>query len=114
MEIKYQWCLSGFYRAILLDARIGTTHISLYVALFQLWQWSGFQMPLLIKRRDVMGLAKISSSATYHKHLRQLIEYGFLTYYPSSDPARKSEVYFVLRDQPEGNTGSAGAQPVEQ
>lgn len=106
--------LSLFYRAIISDARIGITHISLYVALYQLWEWNGFQKSLLIKRSEVMELAKISSSATYHKHLRQLIEYGFIIYYPCSDPARKSEVYLTIRDQPEKDTGSAGAQPAKR
>ncbi|RYZ63108.1 MAG: hypothetical protein EOO14_00260 [Chitinophagaceae bacterium] len=114
MESKPGYSLSLFYQAILLDSRIGITHISLYVALYQLWEWKGFQKPLRVKRSEVMELAKISSSATYHKCLRQLIEYGFITYYPCSDPARKSEVYFTIRDQPEKDTGSAGAQPVER
>ena len=111
---NYRQGLSGFYQAILQDSRIGITHISLYVALYQLWECSGFQKALMIKRSEVMELAKISSSATYHKHLRQLIEYGFIIYYPSCDPARKSEIYFIIRDQPEKDTGSAGAQPMKR
>ncbi|RYY44754.1 MAG: hypothetical protein EOO06_17590 [Chitinophagaceae bacterium] len=110
MESNPQHSLSQFYQAILLDSRIGITHISLYVALHQLWEWNGFQRSVRIKRNEVMELAKISSSATYHKHLRQLIEYGFITYFPCSDPAGKSEVYFIVRDQPEKEAGSAGAQ----
>lgn len=87
--------LSFFYQSIRSDARIGTTHISLYVALYQMWNWGRGEIPVLIKRKDVMELAKISSSATYHKCLRQLVEYGFIRYFPCSDPAKKSEVYFL-------------------
>lgn len=101
--------LSLFYKAILSDARISTTHISLYAALYQLWNWNRCKMPIRFKRKEIMELAKISSSATYHKCLQQLIEYGFIVYYPSSDPVQKSEVYFLLKNQPEKDTGSAGA-----
>ena len=106
--------LSSFYHAIISDPRIGSTHICLYVALFQMWQWSGFQQPLFIRRSEVMIHAKISSSATYHKGLRQLVEYGYLNYFPTSDPAKKSELYFIIRDQPELDAGSAGAQPAKR
>ena len=105
--------LSSFFQMIQSDSRIGTTHISLYVALYQIWTKGSGKMPVLIKRREVMELAKISSSATYHKCLRQLIEYGFIRYVPCSDPAKNSEVY-LLMNQPEKDTGSAGAQPVKR
>ena len=87
--------LALFYQSIRSDARIGTTHISLYVALYQMSNWGSGEMPVLIKGREVMEMAKISSSATYHKCLRQLVEYGFIHYAPCSDPAKKSEVYFL-------------------
>lgn len=41
-----------------------------------------------------MERAKISSSATYHKHLNELVVYGFLHYVPCFDPANKSKVFF--------------------
>ena len=74
-----------------------TAHsISLYMALHQLWQCNKRKSPLLIKRQEVMEWAKISSSATYHKHLNQLVAYGFLNYVPCFDPANKSEIFFRL------------------
>ncbi len=72
--------LSVFYERILADARIGTTHICLFMAFYQLWNLNGWRNPVLIKRHEVMELAKIGSTATYHKCLRQLIECGFVFY----------------------------------
>ncbi len=106
--------LSRFYIAILEDARINTTHISLYMALFQKWNLEGFQTPIQVKRWEVMELAKISSSATYHKCLNQLIEYGYINYIPSFNPTSKSEVYLNQNYQPKKDIGSAGAQPLKR
>lgn len=92
--------LSAFYEKILADARIGTTHISLFMAFYQLWNLGGRRSPVLIKRRQVMELAKISSSATYHKCLKHLVQYGYVHYFPCSNPANKSEIYFTKKDQP--------------
>ena len=91
--------LSLFYEAIVNDPRIGPLHISLYVTLYQLWLTNNSQKALRVKRREVMEFSKISSSATYHKYLRELVEYGFITYYPSSDPGKGSEVYFRAGDE---------------
>lgn len=82
-----------FYLRIVEDVRITPTHISLYVGLFRLWQLNGFEQPVSIVRREVMGLAKISSSATYHKCLKDLVAFNYLKYEPSFNPALKSKVY---------------------
>lgn len=81
---------TGFYGAISQDARIGLAHISLYIALYQLWCSRGGQTQILIKRKELMELSKIGSSATYHKCLRNLVEYGYIGYTPSFNPAEKS------------------------
>jgi hypothetical protein len=87
--------------------QLGATHISLYAALVGLFQLRG-EEPVLIKRGQVMALAKMSP-ATYHKCLRALIECGFLVYYPCPDPKGMSQIYF-RRDPPEKDPGSAGVQ----
>ena len=50
--------LSGFYKAIEDDLRIGTTHISLYMALLQQWNLGGGRNPLSIERAVIMKAAK--------------------------------------------------------
>lgn len=89
--------LYDFYASVVQEATIGSSHISLYMALYQLWGRNHWASPILIKRNEVMRLAKIGSSATYHKCLKQLIEIGCVIYEPSPNPAHKSKVYLILR-----------------
>lgn len=86
--------LSVFYEAISKDARIGATHISLYMALFQKWGVNKFQNPVSFSSHEVMPMAKIDSRATYHKCLQDLVEYGYLRYIPSCNPFLKSLAFF--------------------
>ncbi len=85
--------MTGFYGRISKDDRLNPTHISLYIALFQQWNISRFASPISISRSELMLISKISSPATYHKCIRQLSEFGYLKYVPSSNPNRGSKVY---------------------
>ena len=84
--------LTKFYSAVKDDNRLGTSHISLYMALFQLYNMNGFCNPVFITRGPVMELAKISGLATYHKCMKDLHQYGYIQYQPSYNPAISSQV----------------------
>jgi hypothetical protein len=84
--------LTNFFAAIREDNRIGTSHVSLYMALFQYYNLNGFQNPVSIKRAAVMESAKISGLATYHKCLKDLVQYGYIEYNPSYNSAINSQV----------------------
>lgn len=84
--------LSAFFRAIKEDNRISTSHISLYMALFDLWVQNNFQNPILVARRQVMASAKINGLATYHRCIKHLHEYGYIVYRPSHTASLKSQV----------------------
>ncbi len=84
--------LTSFYSAIKGDHRIGTTHISLYMALFQFYNLNRLENPIQITRTAVMEVAKISGLATYHKCMRDLVEFGYIQYEPSYNPAINSQV----------------------
>ena len=58
--------LTGFYEAIEDDPRIGTTHISLYMALLQQWNSNGGNNPFVIVRANIMKTAKINARYTYN------------------------------------------------
>lgn len=88
--------LSAFYDAIADDPRIGATHISLYMALFQRWNLCGFENPVSFTSQEIMPLAKINSRATYHKCLNDLVDYGYITYISSCNPFLKNIVYFKM------------------
>lgn len=87
--------LTRFYSAIREDPRIGTTHISLYMALFQIYNLNGFQNPIFITRADVMMTAKIFGFATYHKCMKDLVECRYIEYLPSFKPGVKSRVILL-------------------
>jgi hypothetical protein len=85
--------LSDFYRAIEDDAKINSTHISLYFALLQRWNLDQSKNTFLIIRDELMKTAKISSRHTYNKCMNELDEYGYIKYTPSSNPVIQSRVY---------------------
>lgn len=84
--------LTGFYDKILRDDRISSTHISLYMALFQFWNDQRFRKSIIIQRSEIMELSKIRSVATYHKGMRELHQYGYIIYEPSYNPFAGSRV----------------------
>jgi len=87
--------ITSFFAAIKNDPRIGATHISLYMALFQFYNLNRLTNPIAITRTSVMEVAKIRGLATYHKCMRDLVECGYIEYYPSFDPGVSSKVYLL-------------------
>ncbi len=85
--------LSAFYEAIEGDVRIGTTHISLYMALLQQWNLTGGKNPFSIERISIMKTAKINARYTYNKCMNNLQDFGYITYLPSSNQFARSTVY---------------------
>lgn len=84
--------LTDFYEVIAEDARISATHISLYLALLQAWKKRLSKSPFFIQRDTVMKVAKISRK-TYNKRMKELQQYGYIKYEPSSNPFVRSSVY---------------------
>lgn len=86
--------LLDFYDASREDVRIGPTHISLYMALLRQWNLQTFVTPLAINRDELMQAARISRK-TYNKCMKELQEYGYIMYQPSSNPMIRSRVYLA-------------------
>lgn len=91
--MNYIKLLAGFFEKVADDDRLNPTHISMYVSIFQLWNANRFKNPISISRNMVMKICKISSTATYHKCIKELHEYGYLEYAPSYNPYRGSLVF---------------------
>lgn len=87
--------LTIFYTAIKDDSRIGITHITMYMALFQLYNLNAFCNPVYIRRASLMELAKISGLATYHKCIKDLHSFGYIKYEPSYNPSINSKVFLL-------------------
>lgn len=74
------------------DNRLNPSHISLYMALFQLWNLHHFENPISIARDEMKKLSKIGSNNTYVKCLRDLSEWRYIDYKPSYNPYKGSLV----------------------
>lgn len=88
--------IEKFFVAVEHDARISRTHVSIYCSILYVWSIHQYKNPVLLVRDEIMHHAKISGRYTYGKHIRQLSEYGYLQYIPSSDPCIKSKVLLTL------------------
>lgn len=85
--------LTNFLKAVILDPRIGTAHISLYCGLLKLWQEQNYKNPFLITRRALMPVCKISGCATYHSKIKDLHQFGYIVYTPSYNYYEGSQVW---------------------
>lgn len=75
--------LSGFFDKVSTDFDLNPTHISLYMAIFQLWNKNSFKDSIPISRDELMRISKIGSFATYHKCIKELDERYYVKYKPS-------------------------------
>lgn len=97
------------------DPRLNSTHISLYMALFQFWNIHRFPKKFYINREEVMQMAKIGSKTTYHRCLKNLNDWKYLVYFPSHNPFKGSEIKLLVfgttskqvLDNPETSNGQA-------
>jgi hypothetical protein len=86
--------LESFMRKAGDDPKMTAAHISLYVSLICLTDDKDDSLHVF--SREVMHLCKISGSATYHRCIRQLDEFGYIKYFPSYNHYKRSRVEFVL------------------
>ncbi|NJO87551.1 MAG: hypothetical protein HC831_00270 [Chloroflexia bacterium] len=90
--------LSGFYEKAVADARLNPTHISLYHALFQLWNMDRFENPISVTRTQIIKLSKIGSHHTLYKCLYDLHNWGYIEYLPTHNPLKGSLVNMCIFD----------------
>jgi hypothetical protein len=89
--------LTDFYNAIATDARIGTSHISIYMALLQQWNINSGTGPILVKRNMIMERAKVMARHTYNKCMNDLNNYGYIIYKPALNGSDYSRVFLNER-----------------
>ena len=95
--------LNTFFLQMQKEQRLTAMHISLYTALFHLWNYHRFQMPFQISGEHVMQISGIGSKNTYAKCLRELHQYGYILYYKAGRKYQKAQVSLVelnIPDQP--------------
>lgn len=91
-DINYIKHLNGVFEQFSKDNRLNPTHISLYIALFQLWNSSFFREDFYINREEVMQYAKIGSKSTYHRCIKELSHWKYILYTPSHNPFKGSRI----------------------
>ena len=78
------------------DSRLNPTHISLYIALFQIWNYNRFPDVFYVNREQVMKFAKVGSKSTYHRCVKELDFYKYIVYIPSHNPFKGSRIKMAI------------------
>jgi len=91
-EVNYIKHLNSVFIQFSKDSRLNPTHISLYMAMFQLWNANHFPKVFYVNRDEVMQLSKVGSKSTYHRCVKQLHHWKYLVYYPSHNPYQGSKI----------------------
>ena len=90
--------LTAFFEKIATDELITPFHISLYMALFQLWNAQRFENPISIARTELMKLSKIGSTHTYYKCMNELHLLAYIIYVPSKSNLIASTISLCIFD----------------
>src|SRR5690606_920558 len=91
-EVNYIRHLNAVFIQFSKDNRLNSTHISLYMALFQLWNNNRFKEVFYVNREEVMQLSKIGSKSTYHRCVKELNHWKYIVYFPSHNPYKGSKI----------------------
>lgn len=91
-QVNYIKHLNGVFLQFSKDSRLNPTHISLYIALFQLWNQNRFPEEFYINRSEVMQFSRIGSKTTYHRCIRELSHWKYILYSPSHNPFKGSRI----------------------
>ncbi|RXK59201.1 hypothetical protein ESA94_13755 [Lacibacter luteus] len=92
--------LNAFFTCIKTDDRLSSSHVSLYMALFQYWNFNRFGNPFSIYRENIMQLSKLSKN-TYHKCVKELHEAKYIYYHPSASKFQAVRISIVRLDKEE-------------
>lgn len=87
------------FRVLAADQRINVWHFSIYTSLIHQWMLNGLVNPISISRRQIMEQTHIRSIVTYHKCIRQLKDFGYITYEPSYNPFIGSYVTLLVPER---------------
>lgn len=75
--------LNHWFEELRLNNEAKPTHISLYCALFQMWNINRFPEKFIINRYEMMTMTKIGSKTTYSNTMQDLHKWGWIDYSPS-------------------------------
>lgn len=93
--------LNAFFSVVRCDKRLTSSHVSLYMALFQYWNFNRFQNPFPVYRDTMMNLSKIGSKNTYHKCIKELHLASYIVYHPSISKYQPVKISMLRLDTKE-------------
>jgi hypothetical protein len=85
--------LIQFLRQAASDPWIGTAHIAIYVALFDLWLANEGRDPVSFTKETVMDAAKVRSRRTFYECMWTLRDHGYIRYLPSQNQVVENLVW---------------------
>ncbi|MDQ2178578.1 hypothetical protein [Marinifilum sp. D714] len=102
--MNYVRHLNGFFKILEKDERMSAYHISLYLTCFQIWNQNRFVNPFPVSRMEMMRLSRIGSVNTYAKCMKELKEWGYVKYSPSSNMYQGSHLACIRFDTASNTT----------
>jgi len=75
------------------DDRLTVWHMCMYTAMLQIWFQSDCSNPFQISRSRILKLSHIGNIVTYHKCIKELVNFGYIKYFPSYHPLNGSKVF---------------------
>ena len=84
--------LKGFFDRLEADANMTAHHISLYMAIFNMWNKNRFREQFEVNRMDLMSMSRIGSAHTYSRCMKQLSDWGYVKYSARSNRYQVSKV----------------------
>lgn len=106
--MNYIHHLNQFLKKVEESEEVCPTHISIYLALFHLWNQHHFQSPIAATRIELMRVSKISSKTTFHKCIKDLVAWKWIEYTPSTSIYRGSSFrLFPFSSSPKNGLGKS-------
>ncbi|SFD83527.1 hypothetical protein SAMN05518672_103428 [Chitinophaga sp. CF118] len=93
--MNYIHHLNSFYLRLDKDERLKPLHISLYMALFQNWNYHHFSQVFIMSRTRLMQTSRIGSRTSFAKVIRELHEFGYIRYFPSLHTGHPAKVTII-------------------
>lgn len=100
--------LNAFFEFIGNDERLTAYHISLYMALFHIWNMNRFRNPFPLDREELMQLARFGSRNTYAKCMKELHQWGYIEYTASGNLHTGWKVSCIRFDTGSGTGAETG------
>lgn len=93
--VNYVRHYNAFFARIENDFRLRPTHLSIYSALFFMWNRCRWKNPISVSRAELMSLSKVGGTSTYYRCMHELHQFGYIVYMPSKDSIMGSLVRMI-------------------